>query len=82
MTGIDLHATPPCEIKEFKPGTTTIVVCGKPSVERIKLKFPCCGAVYIKFICATCLELLKKGTDDWACDEGCDHDVKPEWTVI
>jgi hypothetical protein len=82
MMGIDLHSTPPCEIKEFEPGTTNIIVCGKPSVERIKMKFPCCGAVYIRFVCAPCLDLLKQGGDTWECDEGCDREVKPEWTVI
>lgn len=84
MTGIDLQATPPCEIKEFEAGTPVplIVTCGKPSVERVKMKFPCCGAVYIRFICQSCLDLLKLGGDGWECDEDCHVDVKPEWTVI
>jgi hypothetical protein len=82
MTGIDLQATPPCEIKEFEPGTENVVFCGKPSVVRLRLVFPCCGAVYYRFVCQVCLDLLKLGGDNWECDEGCHADVKPDWSVV
>ena len=80
--GLDLACTPPCEIREVEVGTSNITVCGKPSVERVKLKFPCCGAVYIRFVCDECLGLLKQGGSGWECDEGCHREVVPQWTVI
>ena len=85
MTGIDLEATPPCEIFLGVPHdgrTSEEMKCGKPSFARLRIMMPCCGARYIRFVCQQCLSDLGDHRHVWICEEGCNVNVRPEWTVI
>jgi hypothetical protein len=78
--GIDLACTPPCEINTRAAGHAGL--CGKPSVVRLRVMFPCCEAVYALFVCDECLRHLKDLSWEWYCDGSCNIAVIPEWTVI